>query len=178
MRKYAILVGFGLGIGLLLPKAMTKDISQIGILYGVLLLIGIIILSDIDIRTKEIPNPVLLYFLGMAILRMVFDFRGVINHVAGFLIMGGLLLAIAVLTGGKLGGGDIKLMALAGLCLGLRDVFLALAIGSMVGSVVGLSLIMSKVIKKEDAIPFGPFLGIGIYLAYLYGQDIWNWYMR
>lgn len=178
MRKYAILIGFGLGMGLLFLKAMSKDISQIGILYGVLLLIGIVVLSDIDIRKQEIPNPVLLYFLAMAIFRMLFDFRGVINHAAGFLIMGGLLLAIAVFTGGKLGGGDIKLMALAGLCLGLRDVFIALAIGSMVGSVVGLGLLLSKVIKKEDAIPFGPFLGIGIYLAYLYGQDIWNWYIR
>ena len=94
-----------------------------------------------------------------------------------FFLMGGLLLGIAVVTGGQLGGGDIKLMALAGLSLGVRDIFLALAIGSILGSAIGLGLMAAGRIRRDTPLPFGVFLGAGIFLAYLYGESLWRWYV-
>lgn len=178
MRKIYCFAALGVGILLLLRQYVTKSLSVGGLIYGLLLLIGIIIMSDIDIRKYEIPNKILLYFLVLGMLRIASDLAHLPGYLIAFLLMGGLLLAIAVLSGGKLGGGDIKLMAVAGLCLGLRDVFLALAVASLVGTLIGLLLIALKKIKKEDYLPFGPFLGAGIYLAYLYGHQLWNWYLH
>lgn len=146
-------------------------------LYGILLLIGVLVMAEIDMKKQEIPNSVLLYFLALGLLRLGLDWPNHLSYLSAFLLMGGLLLLIAIISGGNLGGGDIKLMALAGLCLGLRDVFIALALASILASIIGLVLLLTKKIRRDTPIPFGPFLGAGIYLAYLFGSHIWQWWM-
>lgn len=147
--------------------------KEIQIIYGILLLVGVLVMAEIDIRTRQIPHSIQLYFLVLGFGRVIYDWSNVGNYLLAGFLMGALLLLIAVLSRGRLGGGDIKLMALAGLCLGLRDVFLALAIASVFASVIGLSLIAVGKIGSKTPIPFGPFLGAGIYLAYLFGKWIW-----
>ncbi len=152
--------------------------SRMELLFGVLLLLGIVTMAGIDIQKYEIPNFVQLYFLILGILRALLERQHIGDRVLAFFLMGGLLLAIAMLSGGMLGGGDIKLMALAGLSLGTRNVFLALALGSIVGSIVGIGLILAGKIKRDTPLPFGAFLGAGIFLAYLYGDRLWQWYFN
>ena len=140
--------------------------------YAIILLLGVVVMAEIDIKTQQIPNPVLAYFLCLGMIRVATDPKNLISYGAAFLLMGGFLLLIAVISKGKLGGGDIKLMALAGLCLGLRDVFVALALASIFASIIGLLLLATKKIDRHTPIPFGPFLGAGIFLAYLFGWQI------
>lgn len=177
MKKVGYFLAGLFGSGLLLAEFSSGRLgSRIELVYGFLLLLGVIAAAAIDIQRYEIPGFIQLYFLLLGILRMGIN-RQLWNPLLAFCLMGGLLLGIAVVTGGQLGGGDIKLMALAGLSLGVRNVFLALAIGSVVGSVLGLALIATGRIRRDTPLPFGAFLGVGIFLAYLYGESLWQWYL-
>jgi leader peptidase (prepilin peptidase)/N-methyltransferase len=49
-------------------------------------------------------------------------------------------------------------------------------VGSLLGSLVGITLIAARVIKREDYIPFGPFLVCGAFVALFFGQSILDWY--
>ncbi len=76
-----------------------------------------------------------------------------------------------------LGLGDVKMMAMMGAFLGLRGALLALILGSLVGSVIGLAYIK---ITKQDArsyeLPFGTFLAAaGIFVAFE-GEKVIRWY--
>lgn len=81
-----------------------------------------------------------------------------------------------ITRGNGIGGGDIKLMAAAGLLLGWKEILLALVIGSVAGSVI--HLILMKVQKKDRVLAFGPYLALGIFFAMLYGNAIITWYLR
>ena len=177
MKKWYYLLALLAGGGLLLYEFGTGRLGgRIELLFGFLLLLGVTVMAGIDIQRYEIPGFIQLYFLMLGIVRLLLH-RQVGNALLAFFLMGGLLLGIAVVTGGQLGGGDIKLMALAGLSLGVRDIFLALAIGSILGSAIGLGLMAAGRIRRDTPLPFGVFLGAGIFLAYLYGQSLWRWYV-
>jgi len=57
-----------------------------------------------------------------------------------------------------LGGGDIKLFAVLGLYLGPIGILQNIFLSCFVGAIIGGTLILSKVIKRENHIPFGPFI--------------------
>ena len=75
-----------------------------------------------------------------------------------------------------MGGGDIKLAAVMGLLLGWKQVLLSLFLGSLLGSLVGFTLVMLKVVSRKDAIPFGPYLALGALIAALEGDKLIQWY--
>jgi leader peptidase (prepilin peptidase)/N-methyltransferase len=64
-----------------------------------------------------------------------------------------------------------------GLVLGLGKLSVALFLGFTLGAVVSLALIGSGLKKRQDHIPFGPFLALGTIVAGLYGQQIISWYL-
>lgn len=96
-------------------------------------------------------------------------FKYIISSALLFLIMYGLkLLGNYMFKKESLGDGDIKLMAIIALALGVINSFVALFIGSVIGLI--FSLIISKK-NKEGIIPFGPFLLIGALMT-LYFSNI------
>ena len=62
------------------------------------------------------------------------------------------------------------------LILGWQPVLLAIMIGSFLGSIVGVGLIAIGVMRREQYIPFGPFLAVGSILALLFHQPLLEWY--
>lgn len=126
-----------------------------------------------DIKYQLIPNkltyPALLYF---SCVRLVYHPEGVWTYAASFIICGGLMYLISVLSRGGMGGGDVKLMAAAGVALGWKAALLALAFASFTGGLVAIALLLTKKATPKDAIPFGPFLAFGIACAYLWGDEL------
>lgn len=87
--------------------------------------------------------------------------------------------ALAKMAGGRLmGGGDVKLVALMGLLLGMKHMALALFAAFNIAAAVGLLLIALRVRGRRDHIPFGPFLALGTALSYVYGTPIINLYLK
>lgn len=136
----------------------------------------LIVIAVIDWRTYEIPFGcnVIIGILGMV--RLVTDLSYWYEYVIGFCVVSGLFLLIYLITKGRgIGGGDIKLMAAAGLLLGWQKILLSLMIGSIAGSVIHLTLMKLK--NKERVLAFGPYLALGIFIAMLYGNELINWYL-
>ena len=76
------------------------------------------------------------------------------------------------------GGGDIKLMAAAGLFLGWQHTLLAMFFGILGGGFYGIYLLAARKADKKDHFAFGPFLCVGIVLALLFGDPVLAWYCR
>jgi len=78
-----------------------------------------------------------------------------------------------------MGGGDIKLFAMIGSFLGgWRPILFVILVGSFLGCVVGVPLMLSKGRDSKYAIPFGPFLGAGAIIYLFWGMEIIRWYFR
>jgi leader peptidase (prepilin peptidase)/N-methyltransferase len=76
--------------------------------------------------------------------------------------------AVALLTRGGLGLGDVKLAVLIGAGLGLQAAAVAFAVGILIGGAFVIALYLSRRIASDQAVPFGPFLALaacGILLA-------------
>lgn len=132
-----------------------------------------------DIVYMIIPDKVLLFFLPLFILERIFIppqpwWDPLAGGVAGF----ALLLLIAVVSKGGMGGGDVKLYGVLGIALGLKLVLLSFFLAVFFGAVLGgIGLLMGKV-KKGKAIPFGPYICVGVLISYFYGEKILSWYFQ
>lgn len=136
----------------------------------------LIVISMIDMRTYEIPPGCNLCILALGIIRVFSDFSHWQVYAIGFFCVSGFFYLLYLLTKGQgIGGGDIKLMAAAGLLLGWTKIILAMIIGCVAGSVIHLSLM--KILKKDSVLAFGPYLAVGIAAAMLYGEKMIGWYM-
>ena len=154
---------------------MAKGFQPESILFCICASV-LIVISVIDWRTYEIPFGCNIVIGILGIVRVILDLAHWYNYVIGFFAVSGLFLIIYWITKGRgIGGGDIKLMAAAGLLLGWQNILLTLMIGSIAGSVIHLTLM--KVQGKDRVLAFGPYLAFGIFTAMLYGNEIITWYL-
>ena len=94
------------------------------------------------------------------------------------LIAGGFFLLQFLVSKGKwIGGGDIRLGILMGLMLGWPNVLVALFLSYILGSIIGIILILSKKATMKSQIPFGTFLTASTFIALLWGEWILNKYL-
>jgi leader peptidase (prepilin peptidase) / N-methyltransferase len=77
-----------------------------------------------------------------------------------------------------MGGGDIKLLAMIGAFLGWKAVVLTILLSSLIGSIVGITIMIWKGENLKYAIPFGPFLSLGAVIALFYQNEIISWYLQ
>jgi leader peptidase (prepilin peptidase)/N-methyltransferase len=149
-------------------------------LFVTLLFVTLLIaIAFIDLDFKIIPDVLsvggLIAGLVLAIFRPMFLYLdpkfGFLDALYGVLIGGGVLFVIAygyqlIAKREGMGGGDIKLLAMIGAFIGLKGVIFSLIAGSLLGTIVGIPLMVAKKQDTKYAIPFGPFLslGAGIYL--------------
>ena len=104
------------------------------------------------------------------------DNRHFIGYLIGMLCISVPLYILYFVTGGAaIGGGDIKLMAACGLLLGWQKILLAFLLGCILGSV--LHLLRMKVSGEGHILAMGPYLSAGIYIAALWGDRFWTWYL-
>lgn len=142
---------------------------------------ALIVIAVIDWRTYEIPFGLNVFIAVLGFADIVWklinrDFTGVLDNLIGAVSVSGFLLILYIATKGRgIGGGDIKLMAAAGLLLGWKSIILAFVIGCVLGSII--HLIRMKVSKQDHVLAFGPYLAAGIFIASLWGDRIVNAYL-
>ncbi|AEF17192.1 Prepilin peptidase [Thermoanaerobacterium xylanolyticum LX-11] len=139
----------------------------------------LIVITFIDMEHKIIPNKVILIGLiaGAAFRVLMFNY-GLWDYIVGFLIGGGVLLLISLLSGGGMGGGDIKLMAMIGLFIGWKLTISTLFLAVVLGAIGGIAMILFKIKTRKDYIPFGPYISIACLISILYGYDLLNMYIK
>ncbi len=134
----------------------------------------------IDAKTKEIPNSLIVAMLVFGVIHAVLNFNGPVlwwERLIG-IAAGGLPLLVAyIVSRGGMGGADIKLMAAAGLFLGWKLVLVALVTGIVAGAIGVLILAAMKKAGRKTAVPFAPYLAIGIIVSIFAGDMIVKWYV-
>lgn len=141
-----------------------------------LLVSALIVLSVIDFRTYEIPAGINLFIGCLGGIRILTDWQNWMDYAIGFCAVSGVLYVIYLVTkGAGIGGGDVKLMAAAGLLLGWKGILLAFVLGCLIGSCV--HLIRMWVCGAGHALAMGPYLAVGIMISVLYGQELIVWYV-
>lgn len=138
----------------------------------------LIICSMIDLKRKIIPNAIT--YPGIVtglILSLFFNHISFVSALLGMVIPAGFLLLIALIIKKGMGMGDVKLVAMIGTFIGWEYTMLGIFIGSLVGSVIGLTLIAAHKMERKTRIPFGPFISMGTVIILLYGQRLLNWYL-
>lgn len=131
-------------------------------------------LTDID--AGIIPD--LLTYPGM-VLGLVFSpwGPGIISSLEGAFFFGGLFWLLAFISGGGMGGGDIKLAVVIGLFTGLSGSLLALVLAALSGGIFSLVLVVMGKAGRKTPIKFGPFLALAGMVAFLYAGPIIKWYL-
>jgi leader peptidase (prepilin peptidase)/N-methyltransferase len=152
-------------------------------------------ISRIDFHESIIPNELNYSFLLVGLLLAPIThhplfpgpsgywYPGQLRSVLGGLLLGGglffLLAVLSPLFYGKpaLGMGDVKLMGAMGVWLGGKLILLALALGSIIGALVGTTLMLVQGRSLRTEIPFGPFLCIAGIVVLVSGHEIFDWYL-
>lgn len=144
---------------------------------------ALLVVTVIDLIHYIIPNVITLpgIVLGLVSSATVLPV-GLLNAGLGVVIGGGLLWVLAWLSPyvfGKegMGGGDIKLLAMIGAFLGWKPTLLTIMIGALVGSAVGVTLIVLRLMRRDQYLPFGPFLAFGALVALFFHQHLIGWYL-
>jgi leader peptidase (prepilin peptidase) / N-methyltransferase len=146
-------------------------------LIGVILVSILLIITLIDIDTMEIYDTFQVILFVLAAVFITQSSLPLGDHLIGFFIISVPFYIIALITGG-MGGGDIKLIAMGGLLLGWKATLIAFFIASITGGIVAILLVLLKQQGRKSLIAFGPYLCLGIYIAFLYGNTIFDWYLR
>lgn len=137
------------------------------IMIKVCIMTGIlIIVSFVDLRHRIIPDFMVIATLAIGIVFSFFSGLSFIDMILG-MIAGGVILFIVALIPNAMGGGDIKLMFAIGGFLGANRTLWAIMIAFILSSVVSIALILFKIKRTKDYIPFGPFLSLGSFISLL-----------
>ena len=138
---------------------------------------GLVAIALIDWEHGIIPDQINLALAVVGVpLLLLQSSHALLNGLLGALLGGGLLLLVAVVSRGGMGGGDIKLAAVLGLYLGWVNVLLVLFMAFLIGAAVGLTWVWAGKKTLKQTLPFGPFLSVSTFIVLLWGSEIISWY--
>jgi leader peptidase (prepilin peptidase)/N-methyltransferase len=146
---------------------------------------ALVALAAIDLETYLLPNrivyPLTVAMLVLLPLGLLGDGdvdafgRGLLAGVIAFAAF----FVVHLISPRGMGFGDVKLSFTLGLalgCVGWGEMILGLFLGFVYGAVIGIVLIATRMRRKNQAVPFGPFLAAGAVTALLVGIPILDWY--
>lgn len=145
---------------------------------------GLIVITAIDLYHQIIPDVVSIPGIGIGLLcSLIIPHLTFLDSMTGILVGGGSLFLVATLyqwlfKREGMGGGDVKLLAMIGAFLGWKAVILTIFLSSLVGSIIGIAVIVLKGKDFKYAVPFGPFLSFGAVIALFYQNEIISWYLQ
>ncbi len=163
----------------LLSFAIGKHLSPAELVLSLLFCSALLAIAFIDYQHLIIPDEILIFILLFAVIFNIIDldFPMLIRGIIGFFVISVPLLLISMLTGGGIGGGDIKLMAVCGLFLGYRLIIPAFFFGAVLAGILSALLLAAGIKKRGDVIPLGPFLSAGVLLSMFFGNYAVDWYL-
>jgi leader peptidase (prepilin peptidase)/N-methyltransferase len=138
---------------------------------------ALLVVTFVDLEHQIVPDRITLpgialgLLLGSTLLPVGWQ-----ASFTGALLGGGLFYLIAVVSRGGMGGGDVKLIAMIGAFLGWKGVLLTIFLAALVGSLVGIFLMVFMGKGRKDPIPFGPFLVLGALLTLFWGGELMSLY--
>ena len=181
------LVALGLApSGMLPPPARLDDGAQWLVLAAYLVFTAAgIALTAIDLELRRLPTPIVWTAAGLlglllaaaAVLRG--DVWAIGTALLAALAMGAFYFVIVLIRPDGMGMGDVRLAVLVGLAtgwIGWDASAVGLLTAFLLGSLVGLGVILAGRGDRRTAIPFGPWMLAGAWIGVLIGPVAWQWY--
>ncbi len=146
--------------------------------FSLIVFSTLLIVTVYDLKYMEIPDEISLPLLIFLIFSLPLSFTpSWQSAVWGAMIPVGFFgLLFLISKGAWIGLGDLRLGAIMGFLLGWQNTLVALFLAYFLGAAVGIILIVLQRKKGKSMIPFGPFLVLGTFVAYFWGEGIWRWY--
>jgi leader peptidase (prepilin peptidase)/N-methyltransferase len=144
----------------------------------------LISVAGIDIDHQLLPDSMTIPLMWTGILLSFWEIHidlasSVIGAFAGYLVLWSVYHLFKLLTGKEgMGYGDFKLLAALGAWMGWQILPLVVLLSSVVGALVGLTLMATGKLKKVHPIPFGPFIAAAGWIALIAGDRIMDFYTR
>ena len=144
---------------------------------------ALIALTFIDLDTQLLPDSITLPLLWLG---LFFNLNGgftdlhsaVAGAMAGYLILWSIYWLFKLVTGKEgMGYGDFKLLAAIGAWFGWQLLPAVILLSSVVGSVIGIGLILLARHGRNIPMPFGPYLALGGICALFWGSQISKFYL-
>ncbi len=173
-RQSWLLVCSAFAIFLLTNIFLVRNVNGWNNFFKVsMLTIIIAAAATVDLKTKRIPNDLILLGLSFRLVIYIFeifncreDILSIFkNDIIGFAIGFGSLFLAAVISKGSVGFGDVKLFAVIGVCGGAILTYSTLLIALIVNTVCSLVIMLIKKKNRKASVPFGPAILIGYLTA-------------
>ncbi|MDT3275076.1 A24 family peptidase [Shewanella sp. SP2S2-4] len=151
--------------------------------FASILTFVLVALTGIDLDEMLLPDQMTLPLLWLGlIINLNHTFASptdaIVGATAGYLSLWSIFWLFKILTDKEgMGYGDFKLLAVFGAWLGWQMLPLVILLSSLVGAVVGITMIVSKRLKQGNPIPFGPYIAAAGWIALIWGQPIVDWYL-
>jgi leader peptidase (prepilin peptidase)/N-methyltransferase len=150
---------------------------------SMLLVTAFVVLALVDLEHQKLPDVITLpgVALGLAASFLpgspVAPLNAAASAIGGYAMFALVAKAAERLYGREaLGQGDWKMTAMLGAVFGWQGMLLAVFVGSLAGSIVGISLILLGRTSRETPIPFGTFLALGALVVVFSGEPLIAWY--
>lgn len=144
------------------------------IIFTLVIFVILLTIFVIDLEHQIIPDS--LVFTGIVLTLVYYMVSGTFSSVSALLsgfVAASFLLTIYLLTKGRgMGLGDVKFAILGGMLVGLKMLPVWLLLSFLTGAVAGIILILIGKARMQTKIAFGPFLIIGITLAFVFGHSL------
>ena len=165
--------------GALFAISFWKIGFELELIIAILFMSLLVIITVSDIAYMLIPDKVLLPIGALLlVLRLFIPLDPWWDSLLGAALGFGILLLIAMLSKGGMGGGDIKLFFVIGLVLGVSGTLMTLFFASLIGSIAGIFMLRIKNQGRKTPVPFGPSIALGAVIVYFWGDALLGWYMN
>lgn len=153
-------------------------------LAALILTWSLIALTMIDIDTYLLPDDITLPLLWLGLIVNSFgvftDLPSALwGAIAGYMSLWLVYQTFKLVTGKEgMGFGDFKLLAALGAWMGWQLLPQIILLSSLVGAVIGIAMIIMRGRDKNIPIPFGPYLAIAGWIAFIWGDVINQTYLK
>ncbi len=166
-----LLVEMFLGLAFIVLSWKFSVVSgQTILLFGILWVTTIIAVMDWE--TKLVSEAIVITWAVLVLMSVGLSLSPLVGVVTGVGIIGGIW---AATKGKAMGFGDVEIAAVMGYWLGWQNTLVGLWLAFVTGAIVGVYQIIKGKKKLKSEIAFGPFLVIGAWMAYFWGDTIIRW---
>lgn len=124
-----------------------------------------------DLKRRRIPDGIIVVGgVLLVVAHLVFHPQKLWMYVLAALGVYLALAVVAIVTGGRIGGGDIKLFALLSLGLGWKATLWIVFVSHMMGGAAALILWLMRRVERGESLPFAPWIMVGYWMIVLWDQ--------
>lgn len=166
---------------------LSLSTMAVYLLFGIWLILLVIgfSMSIIDIKWQILPSKLVYLFGALSVTATlllslnIHNIEVLVNSIIGGSLLFLIFWSIYQVSGGKwIGGGDVRLLGVMGILLGWQKGLIAVVFASYLATIFVIGLALARKYSKKMRIPFGPFLLLGTYVAFLFGDILISFYKQ